>query len=131
MKILEKTTREKQELMDKSLNRIKSEYQQQFDLYLQKEKDAKKRIAQLELVIQNNRSNQQNIMEDSIFELDSYVIIIEQSVESKLQKILDENMQLKNIIRSRENDIQELQMNSQNLQYFLSNNHFLGITFNI
>lgn len=47
MKILEKTTREKQELMDKSLNRIKSEYQQQFDLYLQKEKDAKKRIAQL------------------------------------------------------------------------------------
>lgn len=131
MKILEKTTREKQELMDKSLNRIKSEYQQQFDLYLQKEKDAKKRIAQLELVIQNNRSNQQNIMEDSIFELDSYLIIIEQSVESKLQKILDENMQLKNIIRSRENDIQELQMNSQNLQYFLSNNHFLGITFNI
>lgn len=70
-------------------------------------------------------------MEDSIFELDSYLIIIEQSVESKLQKILDENMQLKNIIRSRENDIQELQMNSQNLQYFLSNNHFLGITFNI
>lgn len=131
MKILEKTTREKQELMDKSLNRIKSEYQQQFDLYLQKEKDAKKRIAQLELVIQNNRSNQQNIMEDSIFELDSYLIIIEQSVESKLQKILDENMQLKNIIRSRENDIQELQMNSQNLQYFLSNNNFLGITFNI
>lgn len=131
MKILEKTTREKQELMDKSLNRIKSEYQQQFDLYLQKEKDAKKRIAQLELVIQNNRSNQQNIMEDSIFELDSYLIIIEQSVESKLQKILDENMQLKNIIRSRENDIQELQLNSQNLQYFLSNNHFLGITFNI
>lgn len=131
MKILEKTTREKQELMDKSLNRIKSEYQQQFDLYLQKEKDAKKRIAQLELVIQNNRSNQQNIMEDSIFELDSYLIIIEQSVESKLQKILDENMQLKNIIRSRENDIQELQMNSQNLQYFLSNNHFLGIISNI
>lgn len=68
MKILEKTTREKQELMDKSLNRIKSEYQQQFDLYLQKEKDAKKRIAQLELVIQNNRSNQQNIMEDSIYD---------------------------------------------------------------
>lgn len=66
MKILEKTTREKQELMDKSLNRIKSEYQQQLDLYLQKEKDAKKRIAQLELVIQNNRSNQKNMIEDSI-----------------------------------------------------------------
>lgn len=103
MSILEKTTREKQELMDKSLHNIKSEYNKQLDLYIKKEKEYKKRLSQLELLITNNRSSERNILEDK------------QLLNNKINELINENKQLKNEIISRDNKIQSLNMDNQNL----------------